>query len=565
MLLLEILLQAVLISNPSQEAYVNNLKEDKLRALGVDEHIPSKSPAISVMSRQGSSQSSVLTSPVLASLSHVGPFPASFYGAANPASYTGKPGASHFPRYSMAHTPNEPSFVSPTQFSQPSEPNVYGTSSPRTHLASQQGSRVASPGANGHIQEMEQAPPSAFPIGTNSLGQVSNQASVDLLARMREHQALLQIQQLQQQQQQHHLQQILQQRSLPSLSMTQNGERVLQPVAHYYQANIATPIARGRGSNPNETLKNGVDQAQAHVSYSMSEKEGRENSNVAQDDEGNDAYQAKDTSNDIGRAAPQNVASALDAGLGVRAIADHGTDQYFWSQGRSSSKASQLNVNAPRFEPRMFSGSGVFSFSSNQQAHKAVEIKPRSLSRSHGTSQAPNSASQTSKWNVAAPAFMPKAPVVANPPSREFSFSALRPSLRPDAPAFKPSDSRNVFGPKPTSEQNTVQPANRIFGDIKFPEVIKLTRSKAIPITKPNEEWESKETPNKEVDGQEDESGRITQADGRQKRLRYVILGISLHIQSFISSRKTHFEDGKGAFAPFAPPTLCYLVLFHFV
>lgn len=502
------------------EAYVNNLKEDKLRALGVDEHIPWKSPAISVMSRQGSSQSSVLTSPVLTSSSHVGPFPASFYGATNPASYTGKPGASHFPRYSMAHIPNEPSLVSPSQFSQLSEPCIPETSSPRTHLASQQGSRVASPGANGPVQTFGQAPPSTSPVGISDAGPVSNQASIDLLARMREHQALLQIQQLQQQQQHHHLQQILQQRSLPSLSLSQTGERVLQPVAHYNQADIATPIARGRGPNSNENLQKGVDQAKAHVSYSMSENEGREDSKAAQDDEVYDPYLVKITPNNVGRAALQNAASALDAGLGVRAIADQETDQPGRSQSRYSSKASQLNVNAPRFEPRLFSNSGVFSFLGNQQAHKAIETEPLSLSRSEGTIQASNGASQSSKWNVAAPAFMPKAPVVANTPSREFSFSALRPSLRPDAPAFKPSDSGNAFGPKSTTEQNAIQPVNRIFGDIKFPEVIKLSRSKAIPITKPSEESETKEKSDREMDGQEDESGRITQADGRQKRLR---------------------------------------------
>lgn len=508
--------------------------------------MPRNSPALSVMSRQGSSQSSaVLTSPALASSSHVGPFPSSFYGAANPASCVGKSVVSHFPRYSIAHPSNEPSLMSPNILPHPSEPHLAGTWSPQTYIASQQGSRVASPGVNGHVQAFEQAVSTASPTGISNVGQVANQTPTNLLARMREHQALLQTQQSLHLQQQHQ-QQMSQQCSSPSVGISHVEERILQPVAHYNQAEIATPIPLSHRQNPSKSLQNGVDEAEVHVSYSMGESEGRDGSKGAQTDEGYHKHQAATASDEVGGPAPQNSRanqSDLDASLSVTGTPDHEINHPGQSQSRYSFQTSQLNVNAPNFEPRTLQNSGVFSFLGNQQAHKVIETEI-------GAMQAPNEACQPGKWNVAAPAFMPKATI----PSREFSFSALRPSLRPDAPTFKPSDSGNASGPEPASEQNGVQPVKKIFGDIAFPEVIKPSKSKAIPITKPNEASGGKGNFDGDVDGQEDESGRITQADGRQKRMRYADSETPLHILHFSLSLKPYFWGGKGIL-----PWLCYL------
>ena len=459
------------------EAYVNQLREEKLRALGVDE---------SLMSRQGSSQSStVLTSPALASSSvHPGPF--SVQGATNSASYIGKPGVSHFPRYSMA--PNELPLVSPKKFPQASEPHTPGTWSPQRNFASQQGSRVASPLINGHMHTFGHAAPLAPHIEMNNVGQVPNSASSDLLARMREQQALLQIQQLQQQ---HHQQQILQQRSLPFLGMPQNGKRILQPVAYPNQAEIVTPIPRGHHQNPSENLQKGVDEAEAHLSYSLGENNWQHRTKAVHNDKGNRYCMAEDTFSNAGGSAPQNARakeSGMDGNPSFMGISDHETNHPGQSQRIYSSKASQLNVNAPKFEPRGLKTPGVFAF---------------------------NGGSQASRLNIAAPPFMPRLKT-----SDEFGFSAMRPSFRPDAPAFKPSEQENLSGSEPTSEQNAVQPVKKIFGDINPSEVTKPTKSKAIPIIKPNKESQNKETPGGDVDGQEDESGRITQADGRQKRMR---------------------------------------------
>lgn len=462
------------------EAYVNHLREEKLRALGVDE---------SLMSRRGSSQTSAeLTSPALASSSvHACPIP--IQGAANPASYVGKPGVSHFPSYSMAHPFTEPSLMSPNQFSQPSEPHTPGTWSPQRYFSSQQGSRVSSPIVNGQIQKLGHAAPIASHIEMNNVGRGFNPASSDLPNRMREQQALLQIQQLQQQHQQ---QQTLQQRSLPSLAISQIGEQVMQPVTHQNQAEIVTPVPRGHHQNPSENLQKGVDEAEAHPSYSMGENGRQQSSNVVQNDRGNCYCKTKDTFCKVEEMASKNTRaneSGLDANPSVMGIPDRETNHPGQSQRRFPSKTSQLNVNAPKFEPRVLGTTGVFAF---------------------------NGACQASKFNVAAPAFMPRLKT-----SNESSFSALRPSFRPDAPAFKPSEEGILPSPEPTSEQNTVQPVQKIFGDINFSEVIKPTNPEAIPIRKLNKESENKKKFDGDMGGQEDESGRITQADGRQKRMRH--------------------------------------------
>lgn len=420
------------------------------------------------------------------------------------------------------------------------------------YFASQSGSRVASPQISGHVQAFAHAAPSVSPIGIKNVGQAPNPASNDLLIRTREQQAMLQIQQLEQQQQQrqhHHQQPILQQRSLPSMDNFQSVGRILQPVAHHKQAEVVNMVPRDHRQSPNRILQKGVDESKACVSYSMDGNEGQECFKATQVDEDFDENRAESDSSNEGRVDPLRARAdrcLLDPSLSAREVVDPVTNHPGQSQRRYSSKASQLNVNAPKFEPRKNITSGTFSFLGNKQAHKATEKESLSLSNSDVTVQVPNGASQPSKWNVAAPEFMPNFPVRATIPSREFSFSALRPSLRPDAPAFEPSDSRIVSTREPTSEQNVVEPAKKIFGDINFSDVIKSPKAKAVLITKANKEPESQSKFDENLEGQEDESGRITQADGRQKRVRYVEWNINLNIRDSSLRRKTWLKAGKG-------------------
>ena len=475
------------------------------------------------MSRQGSSQSSnVLKSPVLASPWHLGPYPPSLYGAANPSSNVSKIGIS---QHSIAHPSYEPSFLSLSQHSQPPESQIPRAWSPQVYLTSQQGSRVASPQVNGHMQVFGHAAPTPSPIDISKVGQVPNQPSANLLARTQEQQALLQIQRLAQQQNHLQPQQVLQQHSSASLANYHNGERALQPAAHHAQAEVESTVSHDYHQNRNQISQNGVDEAKASVPHLVDENEGQGSQKATQLDEGHHEHQAEKSSSNDGAASPQYAKTngpLLKSLPNSRGVADRLTSQPGQSQSTYSSKGSQLNVNAPKFEPGKFKNIGASSFSGDEQAHKLAESEPLNLSYPKLRVQAPNEESRPSKWNVAAPEFMPKALVTATVPSQEFSFSALRPSLRPDAPAFEPSDSRSASGHQTNVEQYVVQPTKKIFGDVNFSEVTKPQKSKAIPVILPTKGSNSQSRSDQNLDGQEDETGRITQADGRQKRVRYV-------------------------------------------
>ena len=453
----------------------------------------------------------------------------------------------------MAHPSNEPSLVSQNPVFQPSEPHISGTWSPQAYFASQQGSQLSSPGVTGHVQTFGHAASStSSPVGTCNVGQVSSQASVDLLARIGGQQALLQVQQLQQQK--------LQQRSSPALDLSSKQDRLLQLAPHRNQNEIAFPIPRSHRHNLSENLQKGFGEAEAHLSHSIDENDVRVDLKAAQDDDGNDEYEARNIRNNVGRAASHNArtnASILETTLDTRKIPDHETNLPGQCRTGYSSKISQWNVNAPKFEPRVLKDSGVFSFLGSQQVHKGIENEFFGFPSSRGAAQARNEASQPSKWNVAAPEFRPNPSVMATTPSREFSFSALRPSFRADAPTFQPGASGNPSGLETTSEQNVVRPVKKIFGDINFSDFIKPSKSKALPITKPNKVTESHEKSDVDMDGQEDESGRITQAEGRQKRMRYVLLEGYLSILKSSPSPKAYLGGAKGVL-----PWLYYIELF---
>ena len=295
------------------------------------------------------------------------------------------------------------------------------------------------------------------------------------------------------------------------------------------------------------------------MSHSIDKNNVREELNAAQDDDGNDEYEARNFQNNVGTAASHNAgtkASVLETTLDTSKIPDHEINLPGQCRTGYSSKNSQWNVNAPKFEPRFLKDSGVFSFLGSQQAHKGVEKERFELPRSRGAAQARGVASQPSKWNVAAPEFRPNPSVMATTPSREFSFSALRPSFRADAPTFQPGASGNASGFETTNEQNVGRPIKKIFGDINFSDFNKPSKSKALPITQPNRVTVSHEK-DVDMDGQEDESGRITQAEGRQKRMRYVLLKVYLSTLNSCPSPKAYLGGGKTIL-----PWLYYVELF---
>ena len=527
------------------EAYVNQLKEEKLRALGVsfgDEDLPRKSPAPSLMSRQASSQSSaMLTSPALAPTSgHAMPFPPNFQGPMNPPGQVGKPGVSHFPRYSMAMPFGEKPFSPPNQFPQPSQSPVPGAWSPQQFMGSQPGSRVASPLANGgYMQDLNDALspalPPAPPSVQNPTGPMSNQQASFMRQQQAQQQQAQQQQAQQQQQQMQQMQQQPQQMPQPPLlpvtGNSQNQGRKMQAPPFGSQPEIASPTPRGHRQNPSETMQREVDKDEAYSERSTSHGEGKPN--VDADSRGispnNDAAPAK-----VVESISQNAkvdASDLDTNPSLAGTPDHqknrtgGPQNGHMSRLSTSSKvsSSKLNVNAPefKFEHKKAFDPAVLAFLGNQQPpnQPALQAAPTEFNFNH--SRKPSSGPSGTKFNVTAPVFTP-ANARKNPiPSREFSFSTSGPSFRPDAPVFQPSGSKSAAAGDMSDKENPIDAVKKIFGDIKFYEVIKpAKKSRALPIIRPGDSSEDPGKSAAETDGQEDESGRITQADGRQKRMR---------------------------------------------
>lgn len=206
------------------------------------------------------------------------------------------------------------------------------------------------------------------------------------------------------------------------------------------------------------------------------------------------------------------------------------------SKHTSRSSISKLNVEAKEFKFNPAASFSPASFSAGFAFTPAMKPSADAI--------APHSEKQSidgvSSFNVSAPAFKPDAPAfkpmaeapVFKPaanvpefkpsrmsgsgfPSSGFNFSSP-PSFKPDAPAFNPGVS--AFDPnKPAS--TTTSFSSKIFGDVNISasDIVKpATRSKAIPIVRPD--VTRQKTP--EEDEREDEAGRPMQADGREKRAR---------------------------------------------
>ena len=509
------------------EAYVNRLKEEKLRALGVSfgDEEPSRreSPVMSLMSRQASSQNTALAmSPSLGLSSatssqapqYMSPFSPSFHTSPNPSShvssvaspvnqYLDKPRVSHFPRYSVALPSGETGF--PSTYQVPQTGPLAGTRSPQHSFSSPPQLSDVSPASNHHIPSLNatRSPVSPY-VRTNSQLAI-NQGSSSLLAQMRQQQNRLEAQQQQQ----------LYMRSMPAPGNSRTvGE---QPrAAKYEQPEIATPVPRGHRQNLSETLQREVDEAESHLEASMSrleEESGKSlDSRILREDS-----KSEDLPVLVAKGSKVD-GSDIDTNPSIAGTPPL-SDNHPRTGHASKPSASKLNVNAPvfNFEPRRSYAPEVFAFLGNQpnmpSSHEVALPNPETSRSNHKS----NGSIQGSSFNVAAPAFKPSNKAKPVVPSREFSFSSAGPSFKPDVPSFTPSNATLAPGTRSSDSDAPDNNAKKIF-HVNFSEVIKpAKRSKAIPIVKPAE---SHNETDKDADGQEDESGRITQAEGRQKRAR---------------------------------------------
>ena len=496
-------------SRAEWESYVERLKEEKLRALGVtsgdDDSSARNSPVPTFMSRHTSSQSSAF--PISPSIgTHLMPgnsqqingfevpslgtsYPGSRVGSVGPP---GKPSVSHFPRYSMAMPSGgtQPPFPIPKSISP-----APGISAPEFPYQHHPNSRGASPSIDTRMQSVGAAMKPGLPPH-NGL-QPQNQQARNLLAAVQAQQAQIQMQYLQQQQQQRH--QLLMARQLSSESSKAPGRSGSHMQEIRSQPELATPIPRGHRSNLSETLHREAEQAEDRQKEMEIPREiGRNRI----DDGGPTA--ANEVDDEIVESEPQSNSSRV-----VTPITDKGLDQTHSSRHRSTSSTSGLNAKAPEFNPIKAQTNNIFAFL-DQQPQAPTAALDRAVSGSALTMKINLKSPSISRGlNVEAPAFIPSMSQKPAIPSREFSFSSSGPKYKPDAPTFKPRNSSVDLG---RAKEKT------IFSDIKFEEIIKpAKKSRAVPVLQQEDESSAFE---RDTDGVEDELGRITQPEGRQKRAR---------------------------------------------
>lgn len=514
------------------EDYVNQLKEDKLRALGVsfaeDESPKQDSPAFSLMSRHASSQSSAMPiSPPLASSiissQPLNRYSVPFSGPINSGSHAStlynasqpqaKPTVSHFSRYSIPPPNMEQGKSSTYQFPLTHSP-LLGPWSPQQNLKSHPSSRVTSPAADGHVQSFGSA---LSPLAL-SASDHGNQASNDLLPQMRQQQAQVQTQILQQQQQ------LLHPRLLPKTINVRNQVEPSKLSDYGKQPDIVTPIPRGHRQNLSETLQKEVDEAELHAQKLKRRTNGDTGKDLESDNEEKSSHVDElPVLTNILRGVDKDFnsdGSDLDtnpslSGTPKSASIPSGNNH---RSHKPKSSLSKLNVNAPEFvyEPKKPFAPEVFAFLGNQvHPQPSASTMPLALITDNPKSAAKSILNSTT-LNVAAPSFTPAnvpKPIV---PSRVFSFSSSGPSFKTEAPSYTSNGTDTTTTDKRVASN---EPSGRkIFGDINLFGIVKPARkSRAIPIVKPRDTHEEDD---QDPDGQEDESGRITQADGRKKRMR---------------------------------------------
>jgi len=543
------------VSIPNKKAwddYVNHLKEEKLRALGVsfgDEQPPSRnSPALLSMSRQPSAQNvmhpplSATTMSASSSRSQVGhsmspsmaqnPFgrPPSMASPV-PQQYNQGPGSSHFPKQSVSFQNGQP-YAPPGQFpTQQPAPPVPGGWTQQQYFNHQTGSRGVSPLVNGLGQNLRAAQSPVSPLaGIGHDGFFSDQA----IAQRR---MTLQNNGAQSIQHTHRQQPSLGQHMGPPQS-TPNGRQnhadEVHPAMYISQPEIASPLPQGHRQNPSESLQREIDSAEYHLEESIRRQLDEEDElslTSTTNDEGPFHKSLSNANGSRGGLAgtlqkPRVTMSDLDTNPSLAntpSLTENETNHAASVSSKPGhapkASVSKLNVNAREFvfDPSKSFTPSAFSFSGNTPAFNPAsapkapvpEVKPQPKTNGMALSKG---------FNVAAPAFTPGGFAKASVPSSEFSFSSAMPALKPDAPTFTPGAAafHATSGNEWSGSDKPALP--RIFGGFDFSQApTGGKKSKAIPIVKP-EEVSSKDE--RDSDGQEDEFGRITQAEGRQKRAR---------------------------------------------
>ena len=556
------------------EAYVNLLKEEKLRALGVsfgDEDLnTSKSPVITSLSRQSSRYPSLPLSPPIPGssaasnrvASHTNPFSPPFIPSTNATSQVeslASPGSQYADLYGMIKIPKhsvESAFQHPT-------PPGQGIWSPQSYSGHQHPPPGASPTIKGSFQNMGVvlAPESVY--DPESKRQAPGKPTSEGTAGS------------------DFGQQELFSRRFPYPSKASGfGEPAEQAMTYRSNPDIVNPIPRGHRHNLSETLQKEIDDAEYHLEDSIQrqfEKDERQfysqpttafdkldhlqmgaslpyslprqtalgirkfgagEDERINDNSNNTATDLSGTDTNLGASGlPQHSSAASDSNethhsfsstvlQGERRSVSQGIRPSQSQKHQSKPSMSKLNVDAKEFK---FNPKTSVAPSNSAFADHHFVPKP-ATGVVHGPLQVINAAEETngnlfgtigSGFNIAAPTFKPSVTRVSSFPTGKFNFSSSGPSFKAEA-GFAPRSVNEIAShtasTKQSGSEGLASTTGKIFGDFTLPDIIKpAKRSKAIAIVRPDDLHSSNV---RDDEGQEDESGRITQADGRQKRLR---------------------------------------------
>ena len=525
--------------------YVSHLNEEKLRALGVssagNEVQPNQTPVNPTMNRQRSNRASNLRMPSSSLISLKGNSEldpvesnSSTYlatSASQPLQFrlndpstmqrTTRPESLHFPRHSVSYHSNQNVRPSQQLTNKQLSPGLW----PQNQLfSSLPASRRVSPGFDRYQPDPRNLNLQTSLYPGQGIGEIYKGETG--LRRMSHPEQTLR---------QGHVpsyqddtQQVLQYRR--DRNVDESIDTIPLPNRYISQPNIASPIPQGLCNNPSETLEKEIDDHEYHLEKSflrqMEEedaiqagliKESEDLLRMTRIKEQPPSNSTNKGSNDL------NDMSDLDTNPSVTnspALIEHPRTGGKLSGVAHSNKSSisKLNVNAQEFVYKPFRNSppSMFAFLGDSPSTAISMDSIAQQAPSSPIADYPTVPVLHSTLNVAAPAFTPVA-APGHLTSRQFSFSSSGPNLKPSAPVFNPNGTYSS-----TKDANGTFSMNRsgqgIFENIKFPIVSKPSRtSKAIPIVNPREDFRED---CRESEGEEDESGRITQADGRQKRLR---------------------------------------------
>ena len=540
------------VSVPDRKAwdeYVNQLNEEKLRALGVsfgDEEAPSrKSPGIPSMSRQQSLQNTMFPhrlpatssaasslsqaehsySPLMSTSSSSYDRPLSIVSPV-PSVYNNKPAVSHFPKPSVSFPTGQP-FSHQAHYSLqqqlPTAPIVW-------HSGPNVGSRGVSPLIYGRGQALRGTQSPVSPIGDVTPERVYFQQD-NMLHRPPLQHNLSKIASLQPIDQGFGNQRL----SFPELTSKMPAHAHAaedRQLIYISQPEIASPLPQGHRHNPSESLQKEIDSAEYHLEESIKRQMDEEdelsltpttndealfsarlsNGNRLLNSFTESERLSKTTASDFETNPSLSGSPSLSADDALRSGPISGPNGH-----TSKASTSKLNVNAREFvfDPQKSFTPSMFAFSGENPSLATPSLS----ARVPGVPQSkPKVTSYSSNLNVAAPAFTPSGFQNKPVPTREFSFSSSSmPALKPDAPDFKPSRVISDGGLGNERSGSEIR-APKIFEHFDFSQISQSAKaSKAIPIIKPAEALLNNQV---DSDGEEDEEGRITQAAGRQKRAR---------------------------------------------